>query len=173
MKKMPWIDRRFKFDTPVTLFPALLERLRGTPARAEDRIRGLTPATLQRRGGETWSIQENLGHLLVLEALWHGRLDDYDAGVTVLRAADMENRQTKTADYNQQDLAEILAGFRASRLRLVERLSRLDAQGVERTAQHPRLDQPMRVVDMVVFAAEHDDHHLARISELLRTFDEK
>jgi hypothetical protein len=28
----------------------------------------------------------------------------------------------------------------------------------------------MRVIDLVVFAAEHDDHHLARITELLRRF---
>jgi uncharacterized damage-inducible protein DinB len=173
MDKMPWIDRRFKFDTPVTLFPALLERLRGTPARAEERVRGIAPATLTRRDGETWSIQENLGHLLAVEALWRGRLDDFDARLAALRPADMENRRTKAADYNQQDLGEILADFRASRLRLVDRLGQLDERGVERAAHHPRLNQPMRVLDMVVFAAEHDDHHLARISELLRAFAPK
>ena len=34
-------------------------------------------------------------------------------------------------------------------------------------AWHPRLDRPMRVIDLAIFAAEHDDHHLARITELL------
>jgi hypothetical protein len=29
---------------------------------------------------------------------------------------------------------------------------------------------PMRLVDMVFFQAEHDDYHLARISELMRLF---
>ena len=38
----------------------------------------------------------------------------------------------------------------------------------ERTALHPRLGLPMRAVDHAFFVAEHDDHHLARITELLR-----
>jgi hypothetical protein len=28
----------------------------------------------------------------------------------------------------------------------------------------------MRVIDLAFFIAEHDDHHLARISELIRLF---
>ena len=172
MKSMPWIDRRFAFDLPAALFPSLLERLRGTPARAEERVRDLAPETLRRRDGDTWSIQEILGHLIQVEVLWHGRLDDYESGRAVLRAADMEKRRTVDADYNRRDVKGILAGFRASRMQLVERLARLDEAGVERTARHPRLDVPMRVIDMVVFAAEHDDHHLARITELIRTFEQ-
>jgi hypothetical protein len=33
---------------------------------------------------------------------------------------------------------------------------------------HPRLQQPMRLIDALYFVAEHDDHHIARISGLLR-----
>jgi len=33
---------------------------------------------------------------------------------------------------------------------------------------HPRLQQPMRLVDSLYFVAEHDDHHIAKISGLLR-----
>jgi len=172
MKHMPWVERRFAFDVPASLFPSLLERLRGTPARVEERVRGLAPEMLRRRDGEAWSIQEILGHLIQVEVLWHGRLDDYESGREVLRAADMEKRRTFDADYNSRDVKAILAGFRASRMQLVERLSALDEAGVERTARHPRLDVPMRVIDMVVFAAEHDDHHLARITELIRTFEQ-
>jgi hypothetical protein len=32
---------------------------------------------------------------------------------------------------------------------------------------HPRLKQPMRLVDHLYFVAEHDDHHLARIWEMI------
>lgn len=168
VQQMPWIERRFEGGLPASLFPALLERLRGTPARLEERLRGLPAETLLRREGDRWSIQETAGHLLTVERLWHGRLDDYDAGVPVLRAADMENRATKAAEFDRRPLEEILAAFRASRLDLVARLERLDPAGIERTAQHPRLGRPMRVIDLVVFAAEHDDHHLARIGEMLR-----
>jgi hypothetical protein len=37
-------------------------------------------------------------------------------------------------------------------------------------AWHPRLKVRIRVLDLVFFIAEHDDHHLARISELKRLF---
>ena len=43
---------------------------------------------------------------------------------------------------------------------------------VDRAAHHPRLDKPMRLIDMVFFAAEHDDQHLASITELRRLFSE-
>lgn len=170
MKQLAWIERRFDFSAPVALFPQLLERLRGTPARLEERVRELTPEMLHWREGTAWSIQENVGHLLDVERLWQGRLDDYDAGLSVLRAADMENRRTHAANHNDRDLAELLNGFRTARRKLVDRLERLDAAEVERSAIHPRLGQPMRVMDMALFAAEHDDHHLARVTELIRTF---
>ena len=48
------------------------------------------------------------------------------------------------------------------------RLDRWDASRLSVTALHPRLNQPMRVVDMAFFTAEHDDHHLARMTELSR-----
>jgi mannitol/fructose-specific phosphotransferase system IIA component (Ntr-type) len=44
----------------------------------------------------------------------------------------------------------------------------MDESAVTRSAQHPRINQPMRVIDMVVFTAEHDDHHVACIAELAR-----
>jgi hypothetical protein len=36
------------------------------------------------------------------------------------------------------------------------------------SALHPRLKTPMRIIDLFLFVAEHDDHHLARITELAR-----
>jgi uncharacterized damage-inducible protein DinB len=167
MKTIPWIERKFEFGAPAALFPQLVERLRGTPARVEERVRDLAPDVLRRQEGGTWSIQENVGHLLDVERLWHGRLDDYDAECQVLRAADMENRRTHGANHHSHELAELLDGFRRSRMMLVERLESLDQAQVERSATHPRLGQPMRVMDLALFAAEHDDHHLARITELM------
>lgn len=166
--KTPWIERRFSFDTPVSMFPNVLERLRGTPARVEDLVLNLRPEILRRREGESWSIQENVGHLVEVEALWLGRLDDFEAGLETLRPADMQNRRTFAAGYNERDLTGILRRFREVRNLLVQRLELLDETAIERPAHHPRLDQPMRVLDMMVFAAEHDDHHLVRITELMR-----
>jgi uncharacterized damage-inducible protein DinB len=154
------------------MFPPLLERLRGTPARIEDRIADLSGQTLVRRDGGRWSIQENIGHLLDLEPLWYGRVDDLSGGKDVLRPADLENRKTHEADHNAASPLELTLAFRRARFQLVERLDGVDAGAVERSARHPRLDQPMRLIDLVFFVAEHDDHHLATITDLVHLFGE-
>lgn len=100
------------------------------------------------------------------------RLDEFEAGSDTLTAADMTNRQTHEANYNANSIENILSAFRKERMEFVERLDNYDESFVQRTALHPRLKQNIRVIDLVFFIAEHDDHHLARISELKRLFTE-
>ncbi len=164
-----WTDRHFTFNLPEELFSVVVERLRGTPARIEEKARGLSPALLTRRNGQAWSIQEHIGHLLDLDELHADRLDDFLAGAEVLRAADVTNPRTWEAGYNEHPLADLLAAFRRERERFVARLDAWDEGLIGLTALHPRLKQPMRVIDMAFFIAEHDDHHLARMTELART----
>jgi uncharacterized damage-inducible protein DinB len=166
-RKPPWIDRRFAFDLPVDMFPNVLERLRGTPARIEERLAPLTPDRLVAKPGDAWSIQEIVGHLTIVEGLWLARLDDFAAGLDELTPADMSNRATEEAGFNAQEPDAVLADFRAARAGFVARLAALSDDEIGRAARHPRLDQPMRVLDLMVFAAEHDDHHLAGITEIL------
>jgi hypothetical protein len=168
MQRTDWPDRKFNFDFPIGVFPYIVERLRGTPARLEDMLRSYPPEIVTRRVNQEWSIQEHAGHLLDLDELHEGRLDDYDAKLAVLRRADMENKMTNEAIYNAQPIVELLAGFRAARQHFVARLEAMDEALVARTAMHPRLKQPMRVVDFAYFVAEHDDLHLALISDLAR-----
>jgi len=164
-----WFERRFSFEhLSEADFPFVVERLRGTPARVEDKTRDLPRELLTRRGGESWSIQEQLGHLLDLDALHDGRLDDYRGGASVLRAADLQNRKTHEARHNERPLAELLEAFRRERSRFVARLDAWEPRLFTASALHPRLQQPMRLVDMLWFCAEHDDHHLAWMTELAR-----
>lgn len=165
---MRWFDRHFSFDLPEAHFPVVVERLRGTPARIEDKVRDLSPAVLTRRDGDAWSIQEQIGHLLDLDELHHGRLDDFLAGAEVLRPADLTNRKTWEANHNERPLADLLRDFRRERDRFVARLDAWDESLISLTALHPRLQQPMRVIDMAFFMAEHDDHHLAKMTALAR-----
>ncbi len=167
---MRWMDRTFEFKTPPEQLPMVLERLRGTPARVEEKIRALSPAVLTRRDGDAWSMQEHLGHLLDLDELHLARVDDFLAGAETLRAADMQNRKTHEADHNRREAKHLAQDFRRERRRFVERLESLEPAWLSRSALHPRLGQPMRIVDMAWFVAEHDDHHLARMTELVRTF---
>jgi len=167
IERTEWIKRQFSFGLPLEMYPNVVERVRGTPARLEDLTRSLPAEMLTRRDGDKWSIQEQAGHLLDLEPLGMGRLDDFEAG---LRAADMTNHKTHEANHNTDTLANILAAFRRERMEFVKRLDSYDDAVVERTAWHPRLQVKIRVLDLVFFIAEHDNHHLARISEMKRLF---
>ncbi|MCH8146638.1 MAG: DinB family protein [Planctomycetes bacterium] len=168
MAKWPWIDRKFSFDYPASKFPDLLERWRGTPARLEERVAGLSRDVLTRRPGDGWSIQENVGHLLDLEYLPAERIEQILNGEAELIAADMTNRKTHEASHNDAKIEDLLSAFRAARLETVRRLESLEEADWARSALHPRLKQPMRIVDIIYFDSEHDDYHLGRIGELVR-----
>ena len=167
-----WFRRQFSFELPLGMYGNVVERVRGTPARLEDLTRGLPAEILTRRADDKWSIQEQAGHLLDLEELGMKRLDDFEAGRETLAAADMTNRKTNDANHNANRLENILAPFRQERMEFVRRLDSYEQKFVEQTSLHPRLKQKIRVIDLVFFIAEHDDHHLARISEIKRSLRE-
>jgi uncharacterized damage-inducible protein DinB len=161
-----WFDRKFELGLGAEAASELFERLRSTPERLADAVHGLPAEVLTRRSEGKWSIQENAGHLLDLESLWDQRLDDYEAGATALHPADLENRKTHEAAHNDRPISEILADFSAARGRIVDQLARMSRAQLARSALHPRLQQPMSVVDLCFFVAEHDDHHLRTIGEI-------
>jgi uncharacterized damage-inducible protein DinB len=168
MNRAPiWFERRFEFAFPVELHPNLCARLRGTPARMEEVVRSATHDVLVRKPGEKWSAQEHAGHLLDIEPLWLARVDDYLAGTAVLTVADLSNRKTDEAQHNQCPIDDILTEFRIARARLLQRVEKIPPAIFARSIPHPRLKAPMRLVDHLYFAAEHDDHHLAYIWDLL------
>jgi hypothetical protein len=162
-----WAQRRFDLDHPVGSYRELLERLRGTPARVDEHVRSLTRDQLVRREGEKWSIQEHAGHLIDVEQLFMGRLDDYESGLEELRPADLSGRKTYEAQHNEAAITDIQRRFRAARTEFVGRVESWSRALLTRSAMHPRLKRAMSVCDMLHFQAEHDDYHLARISELI------
>jgi uncharacterized damage-inducible protein DinB len=168
-----WFDRTFALGTPIESFPEILERLRGTPARIEERVRSIPADGVKRRHGDGWSIQEHVGHLADLEPLWFGRVEDLAEGREKLRPADLENTATWDAEHNKAPTTSVLAEFRSRRAKLVERLESPDDADLRATALHPRLLQPMTVVDLAFFVAEHDDHHLATISKLIGSLGDR
>jgi uncharacterized damage-inducible protein DinB len=151
----------------VELYPNVLARLRGTPARLEETLRGRSREILIDKPQQKWSAQEHAGHLLDLEPLWLARVQDYVKGSEQLSITDLQNRKTDEANYNAQSLERILSEFRSARARLLQGAGEVDASRFARTIPHPRLKTPMRLVDHLYFVAEHDDHHLARIWELV------
>ena len=159
----PWFERKFDFNFPAGHYPNLCIRLRGAPARLEEIAQG---AKLTGKPGGKWSAQEHAGHLLDMEPLWLARVQDFLGEGAILTPADLTNRTTHEANHNAKDIREILASFRNARTALVDRLDRLEPGRFTRSLIHPRLNQPMRLIDHLYFVAEHDDHHLAAIYSL-------
>jgi len=169
MSQVPiWFERKFESSYPVELLPNLCARLRGTPARCEEVLRGCSYTILIGKAELKWSAQENAGHLLDLEPLWLARVGDYLRASDQLTVADLKNRKTDEANHNARPLEQILREFRAAREKLLQRVHELEESPFSRVIPHPRLKTPMRLVDHLYFVAEHDDHHLARIWELVK-----
>jgi uncharacterized damage-inducible protein DinB len=162
-----WFERKFEFPFPLELLPNLCARLRGTPARMEDVLRGVSPQVLSKKDGPQWSAQEHAGHLLDIEPLWLTRVEDYAKASDQLTPTDLANRKTDLANHNAQPLERILNDFRVAREALPNRIDELKPSLFVRAIPHPRLETPMQLVDHLYFVAEHDDHHLARIWELI------
>ena len=161
-----WFERKFSFDFPVELYPTVCMRLRGTPVRAEDLTRGLTRDQLTRKPEGKWSIQEHVGHLFDLEPLFLTRLEEFRRGAEVLAPADLTNRKTHEARHNDGSLESLLLELRRAREKMMDAVDALAPADFARVAKHPRLNQPMRLVDLLFFVAEHDDHHLAVVWHL-------
>jgi uncharacterized damage-inducible protein DinB len=166
MQQVKWFERTFSFPQDQNIFPSLIERLAGTPLRLEDKCRRIPLEVLTKRVGDTWTIQENVGHLSDLEPLWQGRLEDILAGKKELRPTDLKNTPTWQAHHNDTPIEVLLERFRQLRQQTLIKLQALNEAQVFQSALHPRLKTPMRTLDLFLFVAEHDDHHLARITEL-------
>ena len=164
---IPWFQRQFNFDFPVGLFPVIFSRLEGTIFRLSAILSNADEEYCS-HNNEGWSVKEHVGHLYDLEELWWKRLRDYQQNKAVLTAADLANQKTNEAGHNEKTLEQLLKQFTVERQKILETIYGFEAELLSRTAVHPRLNQPMRLIDALYFVAEHDDHHIAVISGLLR-----
>ena len=168
MQQIKWFDRNFNFDSAQNIFPSIIERLAGTPVRLEEKLKFIPSNILSVRVNSAWSIKENVGHLIDLEPLWQGRLEDILNGKTELRPTDLQNTKTNEANHNAVTIEKLLSDFRQIRNQTINLIENLNEEQIFRSALHPRLKKPMRTMDSFLFVAEHDDHHLAKITELIK-----
>ena len=168
MQQELWFNRKFDFPSSQNIFPSIIERLWGTPIRLEEKLRSVPADITTIKPDGSWSIRQNIGHLTDLEPLWQGRVDDILTGKPTMRPADLQNTKTHEANHNDVPLDVLLKDFRQIRKQTLEMLEGLTEEDVFKSALHPRLNTPMRMMDLFLFVAEHDDHHLARISGLIK-----
>jgi uncharacterized damage-inducible protein DinB len=168
---MKWFERSFPSHTPTWTYPNLLERLRGTPARLEERMTSIPISYHTIKLEHKWSIQENLGHVLDLESLWSHRIDDILWGQEKLRPTDLANSATDQANHNAQAAQDLLEKFRTARNALITKLENLNPEDYTKSALHPRLNTPMSILDIMYFVAEHDDHHLGMMTAISKKLE--
>lgn len=167
MKRTLWVERTFQFDFPEGWIFNIIERLRGADARLRNITSAISDHDAANSIGSKWSIKEEIGHLVDLEDLHINRLKEFQDKQEVLSAADMSNAKTYASNHNEKTITELIDAFSRKRNQLVSLLEHMDDEIQLHRALHPRLQVFMRPVDVAYFTAEHDDHHIASIRELV------
>ena len=163
----PWFERSFHFDFPVSTFAVIFSRLEGSIFRLQCILANADDESCS-SSNDGWSVKEHLGHLYDLEELWWKRLQDFLDRKVILTVADLNNTKTKEAGHNERSLESLMQAFVVERQRILETVYDFDKGTLGLMSVHPRLQQPMRLIHSLYFVAEHDDHHIAKISGLLR-----
>jgi uncharacterized damage-inducible protein DinB len=164
MKRTEWFERQFTFGLPAGMLPFYLERLEGTMARLEQKVNGVPEEILSNKLDGKWSVKQNIGHLAEVDEIALKRIDEMLQNITPMSSAVFEPKQ----DYNAQPVKEVLRYFRENRMKNVRRYDGLTDAELSRSSLHPRLKVMMTPVDLAWFDAEHDDHHIVRINEILK-----
>jgi uncharacterized damage-inducible protein DinB len=167
MPEIKWFDKKFHFKLPQSEYNSILEKLSKNPDIIAKLVSSLPQNVLTGRINNKWSIQENVGHLIDLEELHTGRIGDFISGNEILRPADLNNKKTDQADHNQKNIDDLLKELKTVRENFVKRMKELDEKILTRVSIHPRLNKPMRPIDMAQFVLEHDEHHIETIKELI------
>jgi hypothetical protein len=162
MKRLAWFERRFTFGLPAGMLPFYLERLSGTAIRIADKVKGISEDILSEKVDGKWSVKQNIGHLAEVDAIALQRIDQMLAGISMMLPAVFEPR-----DYSLLPVREVLQYFEENRGRNLVKYKSLRDEDLIKASLHPRLKLPMTPVDLAYFDAEHDDHHLVTIHEIL------
>ncbi len=162
MKQLPWFERNLKFGLPAVMLPYYLERLGGTYVRMREKINGIPDSTLSNRLDNKWSVKQNIGHLAEVDQIASKRIDEMVAGKDVLSPAVFEPQ-----DYNPWPVEKVLDFFLKNRSENIRKYRSLSEGDLKKSSLHPRLKLQMTPVDLAWFDAEHDDHHMVRMHEII------
>jgi uncharacterized damage-inducible protein DinB len=162
-----WFDRRFDFNFGMELYDTVIERLQSAPNRFIQVSRMLPDEILVFRYENKWTIKENIGHLRLLEPLWRTRFEEIKNGISEMSPADISNSATDKMNFNTFSLQELIDSFTHQRIKTIDFLNNLQKSDFTKRSTHPRLQQPMRIIDLMYFVAEHDLHHLNAVLNII------
>lgn len=159
---MDWFERSFTFGLPPAMLPFYLERLEGATYRIEAKVRGVSDKVLSEKYNGKWSIKQNIGHLAEVDLVSNKRIDEMKSGAATLSPAVFEPK-----DYNPWPVEKVVAFFREARLSNLDKYKNIREADLLKGSIHPRLKLKMTPIDLAFFDAEHDDHHILKISDII------
>jgi hypothetical protein len=165
MNNLPWFERNLKFGHPKEMLPYFLERLEGSIVRIREKVNGVDDKILSVKLNDKWSVKQNIGHLAEVDAIANKRLDEMASGISPMSPAVFEPE-----DYNPWPIEKVVELFKTNRLKNLEKYQSLPENDLLKSSLHPRLKVQMTPVDLAWFDAEHDDHHMLKISEIIKSF---
>lgn len=168
MSTSKWFERKFDFSFDVDENTNIYQRLQQAPAVLETVLLNISEEKLTHKPDGNWSIKEHTGHLSVLEPLWRARIQDIIEKKPTLTPTDLNNSATDEAGFNQFDIKTLLQRFSEERRQTLSLLESINIKDHTHTSLHPRMQQPMRMIDILYFTAEHDDHHITVIREIVK-----
>ena len=145
----------------------LLERVRGTSARIAAMFARQPVENLHLQVVGKWSVLEHVGHLITLQDRFEGRATDFEQRRSSLCDINLADQQAILQGHRLRSVGDVLEEFRLKRLAFASRVQRFHQSVLEHVAYHPCQNVRMRPVDMLLWIAEHDDHHLASIRQTL------
>lgn len=166
-KPIPWSERVLPYGRTPEELPVLTERLLGTHARLMHLFLGQAPERLYNRSDDKWSVVGHAAHLLVVQHRFAARLEDFQALRPTLCTIDLSDQDEELKQHLLRNLGDLLEEFRLERLAFVQTLLDAESHVHRHVALHPCGNRPMRTVDMLLWIAEHDDHHLATMRLML------
>jgi hypothetical protein len=162
MNTLLWFERKLKFGYSKELLPFFLERLEGTIVRIQSKVKHLEDKILSEKINGKWSIKQNIGHLAEVDEIANKRLDEMVKGISPMSPAVFEPQ-----DYNPWPIEKVVELFKTNRLKNLKKYQSLAEGDLLKSSLHPRLNVQMTPVDLAWFDAEHDDHHLVKINEII------
>ncbi|MEQ1585487.1 MAG: DinB family protein [Cyclobacteriaceae bacterium] len=166
MKILPWFERDLSFGRPIEMLPFYLERLEGTMIRVQSKVHGIPDEILSFKPDNKWSVKEHIGHLAEVDEIALKRIDEMVAEKEVMSPAVFEPQ-----NYNPWPIDKVVELFCTRRKSNLEKYSSLSPSSLFKSSLHPRLKLKMTPVDLAWFDAEHDDHHLVKMTEIIRTLN--
>lgn len=147
-KRQKWFDKKFTFQHSRDEYNKIMNQLKETPDKISLLVSSLPEDMLSKGVDNKCSIKKNFGHLIDLEELHHSRTDDFIDGKEILRSTDLKNKKTEEADHNNKSIDELLGQFKKLRENFIKRLKELDEKVLANSSIHPRLNQPIRPINM-------------------------